>query len=62
MKVKTLLKTFQYVDYNLVNQYGNLITDGFVNDKYEGDCLFEDMKVVAIRTNKNCDELFIEIE
>ena len=64
MKVKTLLKTLNNVDYVLMAESGWTREEGYVDQMgyWEGDSKYEDWKVVKITTVQNCDMLFITIK
>jgi hypothetical protein len=64
MKVKSLLKTFEGIDYHLVNENGSQLEHGYVPTftGYDGTSNYEDYKVVKIKTISDCDELFITIK
>lgn len=63
MKVKTLLKTLNQVEYSLLAESGWLKEKGYVDAHgYDYTSNFEDAKVIKITTVKDCDELFITIK
>jgi hypothetical protein len=64
MKVKSLLKTFEGIDYHLVNENGSQLEHGYVPTLtgYDGTSNYEDYNVVKIKTISDCDELFITIK
>jgi hypothetical protein len=63
MKVKSLLKTFEGIDYHLITENGSQLEHGYVPTwGYDGTSNYEDYKVVKITTVSGCDELFITIK
>lgn len=61
MKVKTLLKTFEKVEYIIASGCGQL-ERGFIGQKYMNESDYEDKTVVAIRTVADCDIIFIMVK
>ena len=65
MKVKSLLKTFEGIDYHLVTENGSQLEHGYIPTFWgycDGTSDYEDYKVVRITTVSGCDELFITIK
>ena len=60
MKVKTLLKTFERVNYVLQTKQGISLEEDFVGDSYDGS-MYDDYKVVRIRTVSDIDTIYITI-
>lgn len=64
MKVKSLLKTLEGVQYCLMSETGRQLERAYVSSAlgYDETSNYEDYKVVKIETINNCDELFITIK
>lgn len=61
MIVKSILKMCKEVEFNLVDENGNLIKTDYIGDKYFGEGgLYEYNTVISI-TN-TCDEMIITIK
>jgi hypothetical protein len=60
MKLKTLLKTLRSTEYNILNENGGLLKEGYIGTEYYEDCIYEDERVIKITTIN--DKLYITIK